>query len=108
MSLSVRPAHSQSVPHILAAALHDEGTIFNIWMCTALMMYVSEKPLCVTCGGITIICQTPSPPTPPPPSHLLPPLSDYSTDDVYGRSLEEEVAISPSTAGTHVHCHSRS
>ena len=25
---------------------------------------------------------------------------DYSSDDVYGRSLEEEVAVSPSTAGT--------
>ena len=45
------------------AALQDEGAIFSIWMCTALMTYVSEKPLRVTCGGITIICQTPFPST---------------------------------------------
>ena len=48
-------------------------------------------------GRITIICQTPSPPYSPPCTSL----SDYSTDDVYGRSLEEDVAISPSTAGTY-------
>ena len=57
------PAHSQSVPHILLCfKMKVQFLVF--WMCTALMTYVSEKPLYVTCGGIAVVRH-----------HLLPPPS---------------------------------